>query len=460
MKYENKKQYNKKAMAAVMTLALLSPLVSNMAVIAHAGGTSIPSTQMKDAMTMVSVAERVNFPQYTEYAQKTVQVLPNSSVKTDLLNRLAILQSRTALTQLDNRFYMMQRDNLYQDISYGESLVKSVKSVPEQKIAQEKWNQTQDRLNLMRLDTRIYVLGKYQQREDLVSAQSLVGKIQNSVLKQEAMKRLDQASNRYYASYTDNLLNRASYLSSKEHLIKAKEYVALMKDANLKQMFIGRIKETEERINSSYIRAKYDVARSTELLLDARSSEEALLKNPTPYDKDIKTEITNHRLNMERATVYQLLRMVNPTNERDIDDTKSYIYTATKDTALRTDAFNKLDDMKQTLLERKADFATSTAVSTRLKTDVDFAKSVVAQLKNTSIKNGLLGKLNGITSVNKDASEVAPMKVAEAERTNQFFTKELAQYTLNKVPYNHSSKALLQQRMNRVMDGAYIKPNQ
>jgi hypothetical protein len=279
-----KAKKNKKKYVAVSTLALAATVVAPQVQllsqgnhVAHAAIVENERVQKeKEALTKVSVAERINFPEYTEIAYQSVIVLSNQKLKAQLLERLDKLKSRQSIELIDIRLDLMEENQLIQDQNYIQSLLKNVNSSSIKNEIQAKLTKIQDRRSIYSTDKRIDVIQKYRIEEDIAFAKAEIAKIQDPKVKADLTKRLVVASDKVYAQSVESLFRGAEYTLNLKFIDDAKTTIAKIQDTKLKSYLTERAKILEGKIRNTLI-----ISRPFE---KAYRSVELAEKEPTAYN--------------------------------------------------------------------------------------------------------------------------------------------------------------------------------
>lgn len=355
-------KHAKKWMNSTLAVGLISSgLLMGGGVTAEASSVSsvLPSytspyySQEKQAYDAVIKAEQTRWLSDVKMAKLYVSALRPSTLKSTLESRLYSLDA-SIHRDIDQAFSMIskaEQTKLPQDI-YG---AKKYSSIVKDPGALSSIKYRLDALEQVLISQAHSFVAKAEStylREDVVKARSVVGYMNDSSLKSSLMARLDVVEREIQD------ISRATYyveqleLTYDQNLVAtAKSYVVMVDKASIRDALMQRVVKVERDI--------YDINVATSYVQRLEVS----------YDPNLVAPAKKYVSLVDKASIRDSLNLRIAKVERQLG----------------------LQEYARSLVVR--------AESTKLRSDIDRAYSVVIQLENVKVKSELLARLKAITPV-------------------------------------------------------------
>ncbi|MFS0815335.1 hypothetical protein ABC382_00005, partial [Lysinibacillus sp. 1P01SD] len=414
----------------------------------------------KDARLAVENAEKTQLQEDINTAQGLVTKLPTGEEKTNLQNRLNIVQDAInkakAIVEATSAVESAESSQTREDFNSAQELVNALPSSEEKTELEKRLNELLSIIEEIETDAdalkeatkAVDKANSTRYQSDIDIAQELITALKPSEEKDALQERLDDLIERIYLYEVMNAMQaveEAEKSKLKDDIDKAQELVTALKPSEHKVELQERIDtlvqsiENENADKQALAKATQAVeeAETTRLQADVDTAQDLVTALKSSEEKEalqIRLDTLVQSMEDENADKEALAQTTQAVEEAettrlqvDIDKAQELV-TALKPSEEKEALQTRLDSLKQAIEMgdkeslTQATQAVEEAEISRLQADVDKAKNLVTALKPSEEKEALQVRLDALQQsiedeieVNKEAEAKASQAVEEAE---------------------------------------------
>ncbi|WP_242655207.1 fibronectin type III domain-containing protein [Clostridium cellulovorans] len=382
-------------------------------------------------------------------AKNLVDVLPNSSDKTTLSNRLLSIQNsiNDGIT-LDNAIKAVikaEESNLQADVDRSKGLVEALPD------SSDKTNLL-DRLLVVQasIDNAIGAVEKAEEtklQEDVDKATALVNKLQSSEDKIKLKNRLVVIQNILDLNSVTNAVILAEESKGQLYVDKANSLVSKLQDSIDKLNLVKRLTIVQGYINLSNAQIAVAKAEASLQQADLDSAKTLAVALPISIDRsNLLNRLVNVQYSVNLANARTAVNIAEGSKLQANLDAAVNLVNALPSSSNKTDLLNRLVSLQNTINLANATNAVSKAEATNVQSDVDAAKELVVNLPASTGRTNLLNRLTVVQ--NKINLIIATNTVAKAEVTRLQADVDAAQNLVIQLPSSAEKTNLLNRLVN------------
>ncbi|ADL51061.1 hypothetical protein Clocel_1307 [Clostridium cellulovorans 743B] len=396
-----------------------------------------------------------------DVALKVVDALPSSKIKTDLSNRLIAMQPYTDVALAIKAVVDAEEYQCQLDLEQAEDLVHSLPNSACKTDLINRLEVVEHNIYLNKIKSVADVVSEAEANKDKLELRDLYD-LWNKVDNLPGLPEKKVVMDRMIAlDYAVKLAKATAYVRSAElypdqsDLWNAQSVLEIMTNTPEKAALLDRIAVVQARLNINGVTNLVISAEETKRQVDINIAKREVEALPDSIDK---TELLK-RLAAVQNTIDVLYGLIGMNNELkavtyaeatkeqvDLGNAKVLVDALT-DSTYKTDLLNRLAVVQNQININNAAAKVTYAERTREPSDLSNAKAVVDSLPNSTAKNDLVNRLKVVeTYINKLADATAKTRTAEYEKANI----EPAQSAINLLPIGDTKRIQLQNRLDVV----------
>ncbi|ADL51060.1 hypothetical protein [Clostridium cellulovorans] len=405
------------------------------------------SINLTNAINAVSKVEATKTQADADIAKVLVSDLPSSTTRTNLLNRLSVVQSDISLTSAISAVSKAEATKAQADIDIAKSLVNVLPASTLRTNLLDRLVILQSDVDLNNAINAVSKVEATKTQADLDIAKSLVNLLPSSTTRTAFLDRLAIVESDINLTASINAVSKAEVTKTQADVDTAKTLVITLPISIVRTALLDRLAIVQSDITlTNAVNGVLKVeATKTQADLDIAKT----LVNVLPTST-VRTNLLD-RL----AIVQNSMNLINATNavskaeatkqQADVDIAKSLVIALPTNTD-RVTLLNRLINVQNMIDVTNATNAVTKAEGSKLQTDVDGAMILVNALTSSTAKTNLLSRL--VTVQYNINLTNATNTVVKAESTKAQADIDLAQSYINKLPLNDTNRTQLQQRLD------------